>query len=257
MAYNIPQLDYYPHLLKLIDGQHTLIGASTGAGKSVLLNAILWSELAQPRINQFIFMATKRVELSMYRQLPHTVRYCQSLPECVNGLQIAVNEIERRYTAMEMRNLRLYDGNTLYIVIDELSDLVLDREYGKVCSALLSKIARVGRAARVLILACTQNANRSILKAEVVSNLPTRIALHCNSEIESRQLINTADAIHLVQGEGICRKGIDYYKFNVPLVPDNELQARVNLWERQSVQQPQPKQKKIGYIRRMINVLTA
>ena len=53
-----------------------LIAGSTGSGKSVLINSLIYTALYKsPNRCQFVLIDPKRVELIDYKPLPHTISY--------------------------------------------------------------------------------------------------------------------------------------------------------------------------------------
>ena len=75
LKYNLPRgATYAPYLLDTIKNNHTLIAGSTGAGKSVLENSIIYALLCThfPGVPangdgaQFVFIDPKLVELKMF-----------------------------------------------------------------------------------------------------------------------------------------------------------------------------------------------
>ena len=181
-------------IMDILKMPHTLIAGTTGAGKSVLLHSIIDAILyGHPTARQMVLIDTKKTELYRYLHLPHTLIYADTPSDACSALETVCNIIESR-------NVRIRNGypvsqmSDIYVLIDELGDLVLtDRR----ATALLSKIAMIGRSAQVHLIGCTQNPNRKILSPQIEGNCPVRVGLRCRNPIESRQIIGTADAVDL------------------------------------------------------------
>jgi DNA segregation ATPase FtsK/SpoIIIE, S-DNA-T family len=96
---------------------HLLIAGSTGAGKSVSVNAMLSSILfrATPDDVRFIMIDPKRLELGMYEDIPHLLTPVVVDPEAgANALRWAVREMEERYKTLAahgVRNIEQYNRN--------------------------------------------------------------------------------------------------------------------------------------------------
>ncbi|MEX2031671.1 MAG: DNA translocase FtsK, partial [Dehalococcoidia bacterium] len=80
---------------------HLLIAGTTGAGKSVMLNAIITGLLVNRSPDQlrFVMVDPKRVELSGYAPIPH-LAYSEiivDMDRVVGTLQAVINEMETRY----------------------------------------------------------------------------------------------------------------------------------------------------------------
>ena len=70
------QLHYWGICDELLTKPHLLIAGSTGSGKSVLINSILYTLLTyQPTEKRVMLIDPKRVELYEYKRLPHCIGY--------------------------------------------------------------------------------------------------------------------------------------------------------------------------------------
>ena len=126
-AYKSPAGTVYSPFLRLADRPHLLIAGCTGSGKSVALNGIVASLMIarSPFTTQFVLIDPKRVELSQYKALPHTVKYAADHPDIVRALQWTLEETDRRFTYMSSAGVKEYEGSHLYVIIDELADLMV------------------------------------------------------------------------------------------------------------------------------------
>lgn len=224
---------YYKNMFE--DGSHILIAGTTGSGKSVFINGFIYSVLAiaSPVSAKFIFCDPKRVELVRYKNLPHCIRYASEQDEIINALEYAISLMENRYKTMQLQGIRQSTEAPVYIVIDELADLMTTCK--KAVLPLLQRIAQLGRASNIRLLCATQAPNRKVIPAELTLNFNIRIALHCFSPIESRQIINTKGAELLPRyGNAIVNRPEGLVKINVPLVSEDKILDRIRFWELQS-----------------------
>src|SRR5437588_1591219 len=132
---------------------HLLIAGSTGAGKSVAINAMIMSILykATPEQVRLILVDPKRLELGVYEGVPHLHVPIITEPRLAsNALRNAVREMERRLKVLAEKGVRnieqynkLFDENgtpslfesrdehehrplpSIVIIIDELADLMM------------------------------------------------------------------------------------------------------------------------------------
>ena len=130
---------------------HLLIAGSTGAGKSVAINAMIMSILykATPDQVRLILVDPKRLELGNYEGVPHLYTPIITEPKlAANALRNAVREMERRLKLLAEKGVRnidqynkLFDENGtpslfgdgaeerplpyIVIIIDELADLMM------------------------------------------------------------------------------------------------------------------------------------
>lgn len=225
-----PAADYYTLFADMLQQTHILIAGATGSGKSVLINGIIHTAILQsPATYEFIFVDLKRVELSEYRNLPHTVYYADSFQSAVYALQLALQVIEIRYTEMQRTGSKKYSGSCVYVVIDELADLMtVDK---KTITPLLQRIAQIGRAANVKIIAATQCPLSSVIPTQIKVNFDTVIGLHTRSAQDSRNILGAAGC------ENLPRFGQAYYStpagielYNIPMYEETEHQRIINHW---------------------------
>lgn len=94
---------------------HLLVAGTTGAGKSVGVNAMLVSLLykSSPADVRMILVDPKMLELSVYDGIPHLLTpVITDMKDAANGLRWCVAEMERRYKLMAslgVRNLAGYN----------------------------------------------------------------------------------------------------------------------------------------------------
>lgn len=211
-----------PECLSLVQGTaHTLIAGTTGSGKSVLLNSILYSIIKDGLVrndwSHFVMIDTKRVELKPYKNLCTTIKYVTEPEDVVDALDYVIAEMDDRYECMEGKESK---EPTMYVVIDELADVlstkgILER---------IVKIGRLGRAARIHLLMCTQDPSRKTLSAQIMQNMTTCVALRCKDVTESKQIIGRPGAERLPKhGKVIVSDSDGYRTINVPLVPDEDI----------------------------------
>lgn len=235
-AYRTPEGRVYTPFLRLSERPHLLIAGATGSGKSVALNGIITSLLMtqSPFRCQFVLIDPKKVELIQYACLPHIARYASEHPDIVRSLQWAVEETDRRFSAMQCRGIREYDGPHLYVVIDELADLMVSIK--KETLPLLQRLAQIGRAARVHLIACTQNVLAVTIPTVLKCNFSTILGLRtCNAQ-QSRFLISATGCEMLPdpqregKGYGFVRDGADLEKILIYKYPDEVLDSLLQWW---------------------------
>lgn len=235
-AYRTPEGRVYTPFLRLSERPHLLIAGATGSGKSVALNGIITSLLMtqSPFRCQFVLIDPKKVELIQYANLPHIARYASEHPDIVRSLQWAVEETDRRFSAMQRQGVREYEGPHLYVVIDELADLMVSIK--KETLPLLQRLAQVGRAARVHLVACTQNVLAVTIPTVLKCNFSTILGLRtCNAQ-QSRFLISATGCEMLPdpkregKGYGFIRDGADLEKILIYKYPDEVLDDLLQWW---------------------------
>jgi len=235
-AYRTPSGTVYTPFISLADRPHLLIAGATGSGKSVALNGIIHSLLmTQSPFNcGFVLIDPKKVELSQYRNLPHTEKYASEHPDIVRALQWSVDETERRFCTMQSQGVKEYDGQHLYVVIDELADLMVSIK--KETLPLLQRLAQIGRAARVHCICCTQNVLAVTIPTVLKCNFSTILGLRTANKQQSRFLIAEGGCEMLPdpkregKGYGFLRDGADLEKLMIYKYPDEEIQFAIDWW---------------------------
>ena len=102
-----------PVVVDLARMPHLLVAGTTGAGKSVGLNAMVLSLLYRlsPETCKFIMIDPKMLELSIYNDIPHLMTPVVTEPKkAIVALKWTVREMEERYRAMSKLGVRNVEG---------------------------------------------------------------------------------------------------------------------------------------------------
>lgn len=210
----------HPLCLKLLNSTHTLIAGTTGSGKSVMMNSMIYTAMRMP-VDSLYFVDLKKVEFKAYKKLLKTAWYCDEPYQVVPMLDSVIKIMDKRYRRMKKR---MFEGDPTFIFIDELADLVCLPE-GKAILERLIKIGRLGRAANIHLICATQDPSRHTIPAYLVQNFTARLALRCVSPIESRQIIGEKGAELLpLYGKGILRDARGLHEVDIPFTPDEDIQ---------------------------------
>ena len=191
---------------------HILIAGSTNSGKSVCINTIIMSLLykATPDEVRLIMIDPKEVELSVYNSIPHLLVPVVSDPRKAAGsLNWAVAEMERRYKLLaevSKRNIEGYNklmettgGEKLpmiVIIIDELADLMMAA--AKEVETYICRIAQKARAAGIHLILATQRPSADAITGLIRTNVPSRIAFAVATQMDSRIILDSGGAEHLL-----------------------------------------------------------
>jgi S-DNA-T family DNA segregation ATPase FtsK/SpoIIIE len=210
---------------------HLLIAGATGAGKSVLINSIMYSALIHsPARLGFVLIDLKRVELQDYKKLPHTLAYADNITDTIDVLKAVCNRIEQRYTIMQAQGIKRYQGTQIYVVIDEYADLVIKSH--RAVEPFISDIAILGRAAGMHLIIATQRPTRDIIGGAIAANLESRVALRVATQQDSRNIIAVNGAECLPpHGVGLWRNGYKLEPVEIPITPEEDLKQRIAFWK--------------------------
>ena len=213
---------------------HGLIAGTTGSGKSVTIHSIVTSLLYRngPQNLRFIMVDPKRVELTLYNDIPHLLTPVIKQPkQAIQALKWAANEMDRRYNILEterVRDISSYHQNVLgpamkeyerkkrkladdeemddedmpetmpYIVvlIDELADIM--QAYPRELEAAIVRLAQMSRAVGIHLILSTQRPSVNVITGLIKANVPSRLALQVSSQIDSRTILDTGGAEKLL-----------------------------------------------------------
>ena len=216
---------------------HLLIAGATGSGKSVFENGLIYTALYQsPATVRFILIDPKLTELAPYRDLPHTLLYACEGRDMIAALQYAVDLIMTRYRDAQRRGIRTYDGSDVYVIVDELQDLMTTHR--RDTFPLLQRIAQIGRAARVHLIACTQSPICKVIPTELKCNFDARIALRTATKQDSRNILDLTGCESLpnprTEGKayGYYRHGGDIELYQLPYVTEAETRRMIDYWKK-------------------------
>lgn len=235
-TYRSPVLSVYTPFRLLADRPHLLIAGATGSGKSVLTNGIIYTLVAihSPFRCQFVLIDPKKVELVQFRPLPHVARYASEPEDIIRSLQWATEETDRRFSVMQKAGVKEYTGPHLYVIIDELADLMTTSK--KSALPLLQRLAQIGRAARVHLVACSQNVLAVTIPTVLKCNFSTIIGLRTATRSQSRYLIDETGCEQLPdpKREGVgyawVRDGADLSKLRIYKYSDEEIASVIAWW---------------------------
>ena len=188
---------------------HVLIAGTTGSGKSVLINSWIASILFRttPAEVKLILVDPKRVELSLYNDIPHLLTpVIVEQDKILSALKWAIKEMERRYklfAEVGVRNIEGYNELSgfqavpyILIFIDELSDLMA---YAAVeVEESICRLAQMARATGIHLILATQRPSVEVLTGLIKANVPSRIAFNVSSMIDSRVIIDMPGAEKLL-----------------------------------------------------------
>ncbi|MCT4616970.1 MAG: DNA translocase FtsK [Candidatus Gracilibacteria bacterium] len=190
---------------------HLLVAGQTASGKSVGMNAFLISMLYKfsPSELKFIMVDPKRVELSIYNNIPHLLSPVITNPDkATNALKWCVAEMLRRYDLQvekNARNIEEYNKKVskkeklpyIVMVIDELADLMMSGNKKEVENSI-ARIAQMARAVGMHLIVATQRPSVDVITGLIKANIPSRIAFTVASQVDSRTVIDKAGAEDLL-----------------------------------------------------------
>lgn len=235
--YTTPEGRYYRVYADMLTQSHLLIAGATGSGKSTVVNGIMATALYQsPATVRFILIDPKGTELDEYRHLPHVIRYAQTMQYCVDALHYAMELTRTRFSDMKRKKLRMYNGSDVYIIIDELMYFTNQPQYKRQTMQLLQDILVISRAARIHVIACTQNPTTATIPATLRCNFDARLGLRTATAQDSRNIIGVRGCEKFPNPRkagralGYYMRGADMDLYDVPRVDDAERARLIKYW---------------------------
>jgi len=238
---------------------HLLIAGATGAGKSVMINAIIASIITQatPDDVRLLMVDPKMVELNMYNGIPHLLSpVVTEVEKVVSLLKNGISEMEKRYRLFSQLGVRNLDGyrkmraermakgdNSLanlpaiVIIIDELADLMMaapEEVEGMIC-----RLAQLARATGIHLVVATQRPSVDVITGLIKANIPTRISFMVSSAVDSRTIIDMGGAERLLGRGDMLYLPSDAgrpERIQGSFLADEEAERLVQYWREQATQ---------------------
>jgi len=205
----------HPRVADLARMPHLLIAGATNSGKSVCINSLLCSILmrATPQQVKLLLVDPKRVELSLFQQIPHLIApVAYDAKHAAGLLRWAIREMEQRYEMFAEKGVRniigfneqsrlegLEEVPYIVIIIDELADLMM--QAAAEFEASICRIAQLARATGIHLVVATQRPSVNVITGTIKANIPSRIAFAVASQVDSRTILDMNGAERLV-GQG-------------------------------------------------------
>lgn len=203
-------------IIDLTDTPHLLVAGSTGSGKSVALNTLLLSILTKrtPDEVKLVIIDPKRLEFASYQDIPHLLFPIITQPsKAAPVLKWLVRAMEERYEQMAQAGVRtisdyhkrcvahnaINDLPYIVVIIDELADLMMVA--GKDVEESIARLAQMARAAGIHLVVATQRPSVDVITGVIKVNFPSRISFRVTSKVDSRTILDTTGAEHLL-GKG-------------------------------------------------------
>lgn len=216
---------------ELLNCNHILIAGSTGTGKSKLIEGLIHSALYRQPTPIFYMIDPKRVDLRKFRNLKPLVKRATETDDIIAMLNEIVDVMENRYKIMEQNDKDIYEGPDIYVIIDEVADLILTR--GKQVTPLIQRITQFGRAARIHCIMATQTVLREVISTPIKNNFDCLICLRVAMPSQSRTAIGISGAENLPKhGYGIINKDSEIKTYKLEMIPAEELERAINYWNK-------------------------
>jgi S-DNA-T family DNA segregation ATPase FtsK/SpoIIIE len=214
-------IDGEPFATSLTRMPHLLIAGATGTGKSVGLNCLIcsWLMSCHPDDLKLLLVDPKKLELSHYQDIPHLIHPVVTDPEKVPAvLGWAIREMERRYDLLSgvgAKNIAGYNEKVasgeipaepdeepreklpyIVIIVDELAELMMVA--AKDIEISIARLAQMARASGIHLILATQRPSVDVITGIIKANFPARLSFQVSARADSRTILDTVGADHLL-----------------------------------------------------------
>lgn len=238
-----------PIVVDLARMPHLLIAGTTGSGKSVSITSMITALLMNntPDDLQLILLDPKMVELMRFNGVPHLVGPVETdIDRIIGVLHWSTQEMDRRYEKLEeasARNIESYNRKLgaefahirmpyIVVFIDEIGDMMLsmpDETESAIC-----RLAQMARAVGIHLVMATQRPSTDIITGLIKANFPARMSFAVASSVDSRVILDTPGAEHLL-GNGdmlfLASDAATPQRVQSAFLTDDDLEAVVSYWE--------------------------
>lgn len=229
---------------------HLLVAGATGSGKSVCIAAITTCLVMNntPDDLKLIIVDPKMVELVRFNGLPHLVGKVETdIERILAVLRWTVAEMDHRYQLLEesrSRNIDTYNRKArrrknmetiprLVLLIDELADLMMSAP--DQTEHNLVRLAQMARATGIHLIVATQRPSTDVVTGLIKANFPARISFSVASSVDSRVILDTVGAEHLL-GRGdmlfLPPEAPGPIRLQGVMISDQEVERVITFWQK-------------------------
>jgi S-DNA-T family DNA segregation ATPase FtsK/SpoIIIE len=216
---------------------------------------------ASPDEVKLVLVDPKRLELSLYENIPHLIAPVVTDPKIAsNVLRNATREMENRLKLLAqrgVRNIDQYNGTFakgqsmslfddldadehrplpyIVIVIDELADLMMVDTNN--VEESITRLAQMARAVGIHLLLATQRPSVDVITGLIKANFPARISFRVASKVDSRTILD-ANGSESLLGRGdmlyLPAGSARLHRIHGPLVTEDEIVGVCDFWRAQA-----------------------
>ncbi|MCK1497903.1 FtsK/SpoIIIE domain-containing protein [Bradyrhizobium sp. 188] len=182
--------------------QHMLISGVTGAGKSILMHALLFQLLRLDEIERLVLIDLKGgVSFYRYRSNPK-VEVVYEMPDVQRLIDGLMALMVQRQNIMRENGTEFWRGGRVFVVIDEYAEIqteidAADTKEAKAAArrlaANLASISRRARALGIVLVCALQRPTVDSMDAAVRNNLNCRICMRAATNQLAASMLDDLD----------------------------------------------------------------
>lgn len=221
MLCGLSALDGKVEMIEFSKLPHVLIAGMTNAGKSVLLQMMLLSLVANNKPDDLglVLIDLKNEDLAPFKSLSHVISYNYDFESATEAINYMITE--------KVKRVEDNQGKRIVLVIDELAQLANDRQLSK----KLGDLASIGRSKRLNLIAATQSVTKdggigSMMKANFSCRLIGKVAPGLSSVATGMAKMQA----HLLPGYGsfLRIEGDKNHRFQSYYIDQSDVKLMVN-----------------------------
>ena len=208
---------------------HILIAGASGAGKSVLLRAIILSFILTKNLKkvQLELVDFQKVELHIFKNCKMVNSFCSTPDEFSDLLHRLSEENQRRidlFTKEMVVNVQGYNAkvkNKLKYIVCVIDEFAILAEHKQILSDFKTRIA-TDRKVGIHYIVCTQRPSVDIISGTIKTNIPYRICLKMATETDSRVVLDEGGAERLRGKGNAIVKGLEMEEIQAMYISEED-----------------------------------
>lgn len=236
--------DYYK---KLDDLTSTITVAESGAGKSNLLNLLLYSIFWNYKkgrdslIDFTVLIDLKGNELSLYNF--RNTRFIDNIEGVATVFKELKEIMYNRYKVMQKTGDKKFKGLPILVVIDEVGTIGthFDKKLRDTIFNDMIELFQKGRACKIIFMLFAQKIDSTNIPSNVLTNIQSRILMKTDSEFNTNSTIGTKEKIEEItlkevanfnKGRAIIKDGLTSKKdlIQVPYISEEHHLQMIKLF---------------------------
>lgn len=235
----------------LAEMPHCLVGGATGSGKTRMLHAWHCALLLhnEPWRVKTAFVDLKGgTEANFYRGVPHLLKGgiimdAEDVPKMLYRLHKMIEERLVQFRKGGVENVASWNYRyrsdymaRVVLFIDEMANIMLDKEIKNDAQKLLADITARGRAPGIHVVLATQRPEVKVVPGLIKANLDARVGFRCTDNASSMVLLDDTSAARFDDstppGRYIYKRGLDRSTYQAPFVSTQQIRQIVKAVKR-------------------------